>query len=70
MTAAGTIAINRRYTECLPCRNLGYTADARLGLEGRYTVGLRRVAVMAGTSWSFECQSFFHSALKVRRNER
>ena len=46
--------MKRPYTECLPCRNLACVADARLGLDGRYTVGLRRLAVKAGTILSFD----------------
>jgi hypothetical protein len=33
---------------------LAYVADARLGLDGRYTVGARRLAVKAGTICSFD----------------
>ena len=45
--------MQRRYDECLPCRWPEHAADERVGLEERYTVGLRRLAVRAGTTGSF-----------------
>jgi len=38
----------------LPCRQADCPADSRLGLEAKYTVGVRRLAVLAGASWSFD----------------
>jgi hypothetical protein len=54
VTSAGNVKLERQYTECLPCRNLSCVSDTRLGLDGRYTVGLRRLAVKAGTMCSFD----------------
>jgi len=54
VTSTGMIKLTRQYTECLPCRSLGHVADVRLGLDGRYTVGLRRLAVKVGTMCSFD----------------
>jgi hypothetical protein len=54
MSAIGKIKMKRRYDECLPCDRLEHVVDALLGLEGRYSVGLRRVAVFAGAEGSFE----------------
>ena len=48
-TSVEKIKLERQYTECLPCRNLSCVVDTRLGLDGHYTVGLRRLAVKAGT---------------------
>jgi len=53
LTAVGDIELQRRYDECLPCRLPEHVADERIGLEDRYTVGLRRLAVRAGTTGSF-----------------
>lgn len=40
--------------ECLPCKLPAHAADRPLGLESGYTVGARRLAVFAGTNWSFD----------------
>ena len=53
MSAVGTVTLTRRYEECLPCRLPQHVADEPFGLEGRYSVGLRRLAVRAGTTESF-----------------
>ena len=53
VTAVGSIKLKRKYTECLPCPLQGCDADQRTG-ESSYTKGARRLAVLAGTSWSFD----------------
>ena len=53
-TAAGRINIERRYDACYPCKQQGYVADTLLGLKDNYTVGIRRLAVRAGGTKSFE----------------
>ena len=46
--------LKRCYDECRPCNILRHVADIPFGLEGKYTVGLRRLAVCAGTDDSFK----------------
>jgi hypothetical protein len=53
MSAVGSVEVKRRYDECVPCRLPQHAADEPLGLEGRYSVGLRRLAVRAGTDGAF-----------------
>jgi hypothetical protein len=53
-TAAGQIKVKRRYDECIPCQRLQHVVDAILGLEDRYTVGMRALTVYAGAGKSFE----------------
>jgi hypothetical protein len=53
MSAVGSVKVTRRYDECVPCRLPQHAADEPLGLDGCYTVGLRRLAVRAGTTGSF-----------------
>jgi len=45
--------LQRRYDKCLLCGLPEHVADESLGLEENYTVGLRRLAVRAGTTGSF-----------------
>ena len=52
MSTLGKIALERRYDECLPCRLPDFVADTILGLEGRCSVGFRRIAVYAGVEKS------------------
>jgi hypothetical protein len=52
-SAIGTVTFKRRYDECSPCHLPEHPADAPLGLEPRYSVGLRRLAVRAGVNGSF-----------------
>jgi hypothetical protein len=54
ITALGGITCKRAYKECRVCLTPVHPADEPLGIDSRYTVGLRRLAVMAGTSWSFD----------------
>lgn len=49
--------MQRRYEECMACRILEHVADKRLGIEGRYSLGLRRLAVRAAVHWSFDSAS-------------
>jgi hypothetical protein len=41
----------------MPCQAPEHPADAIVGLESKYTVGARRLAVFAGTNWSFDKSS-------------
>jgi len=52
-TATGTIEVKRRYDECIPCKLLETVADAHVGLEDRYTVGLRCLITYVGVEKSF-----------------
>jgi chaperonin cofactor prefoldin len=52
-TAVGTIQLKRRYDECRACSLQEFIVDAILGIEEGYTVGLRSLAVYAGTGNSF-----------------
>ena len=52
MSVLGTLKMERRYDECLPCRLPEFIADILLGLEGRCSVGFRRLAVYAGVEKS------------------
>ena len=42
------------YLTCSLCKVSIHPADKLFGLENRYTVGARRLIVMAGASWSFD----------------
>jgi len=53
LTTTGDVTLQRRYDECLPCQQALFVADKPLGLEQEYTVGLRRLAVRAGSTKSF-----------------
>jgi hypothetical protein len=59
LSSLGDITLERLYTECHPCQLPNHPADKPLGLENGYTVGARRLAVFAGTNWSFD-QSAAH----------
>jgi len=52
-SSIGTITLTRRYDECLPCRLPEHAVDEPLGIEHHYSLGLRRLAVRAGTNNSF-----------------
>jgi len=45
--------VKRLYDECIPCKLLENVADAYVGLEDRYTVGLRCLVAYAGVEKSF-----------------
>jgi hypothetical protein len=53
-TATGTITLKRRYDECMPCRLLEHAADALVGLQDRFTIGLRSLACYAGAGKSYD----------------
>ena len=54
MTGTGDIACKRIYRKCRVCQTPGYPVDEPLGITSGDTVGLCCLAVMAGTSWSFD----------------
>lgn len=56
-TAAGSVPLSRVYFECLRCREGGYPADGRLGVEGRYSRQARRLICLAAASWSYDVSS-------------
>jgi len=53
LSTQGEVKLKRLYWECVPCRTPEHPVDAILGLETGYSVGVRRLIVFAGTSWSF-----------------
>jgi hypothetical protein len=53
ISAIGSITLQRRYDECRPCQLPEHVADEPFGLEGRYSKGLRRMAVFAGAEKSY-----------------
>jgi hypothetical protein len=53
ISATGKITLQRRYDECLPCKLPEHVSDEQFGLEGRYSVGLRRLAVFSAASESY-----------------
>lgn len=57
MTTAGEITVSRVYFRCVVCRAGGYAADDRLGINGRFSVGVQRLACLAAASWSFDISS-------------
>jgi hypothetical protein len=48
VTAIGPIRLTRRHGRCPDCGQVGFAADAILGLEGRLTARARRMACRAG----------------------
>jgi hypothetical protein len=48
VTAVGPIRLARRHGRCPGCGQVGFAADATLGLEGRLTARARRMACRAG----------------------
>ena len=54
VTALNIIKCKRVYKECRVCLTSVSPADEPVGITGRYTVGLRRLAVKAGTMCSFD----------------
>lgn len=53
MTASGEIDTKRLYCGCVFCETNIHPADEHLGINGRYTVGLRDLAVYAAADGSF-----------------
>jgi len=53
ISALGKVTLERRYDECLPCNQPEHVADEAFGLEGRYSLGLRRLAVYAAADESY-----------------
>lgn len=56
-TSAGNIRLSRIYLKCPKCGESGYSADERLGVDGRYSTGAERLACLAAGSWSYEVSS-------------
>jgi len=54
VTSQGTIQVKRTYRECRSCLTSIHPVDELLGIALRYSIGARRLAVFAGTSWSFD----------------
>jgi hypothetical protein len=53
ISALGKVTLERRYDECLPCKLPEHVADKQFGLEGRYSLGLRRLATYAAADESY-----------------
>jgi hypothetical protein len=53
VTAAGRIALTRRYTRCPACGATASPLDERLGLDGFLSHRATRLACLAAASWSF-----------------
>lgn len=56
-TSAGNIRVSRIYLKCPQCGDAGYSADDRLGIEGRYSKGAERLACLAAGGWSYAVSS-------------
>ena len=57
MTTAGELELSRIYFRCVKCGDGGYAADERLGIGGRYSYGVQRLACLAAASWSYDISS-------------
>ena len=57
MTTAGEVQFSRAYLRCVTCQQGGYPADERLGICGRYSVNVQRLAALAASSWSYDLSS-------------
>ena len=53
MTCMGTITVERVYFTCPDCKQGGYPADAKLGIEGFLTPQARRLVCLTGGQRSF-----------------
>ena len=54
LSTQGEVKLNRVYWEWIPCQRPEYPVDTMLGLEAGDSIGARRLAVFAGTNWSFK----------------
>ncbi len=57
VTSAGELKLARAYFRCVKCGEGGYAADDRLGIDGRYSVEVQRMASLAAASWSYDISS-------------
>ena len=58
MTVIGDVSVSRRYYACRRCRGVQIPWDDWAGLgHDHLTAGARRLAVLAGSSWSFDVAS-------------
>ena len=57
VTSAGELKLARVYFRCVKCCEGGYTADDRLGIDGRYSVEVQRLESLAAASWSYDISS-------------
>jgi hypothetical protein len=48
------VRITRVYLRCGTCQAGAYLLDERLGIEGRYSPGARRLICLAAASWSYD----------------
>lgn len=53
LTAIGPIRVDRWHGRCEPCGQVGFAADAVLGVDGGLTVRARRMACLAGVTDPF-----------------
>ena len=57
VTSAGELKVVRVYFRCVKCRAGGFTADERLGIDGRFSIAVQRLASLAAASWSYSVSS-------------
>jgi hypothetical protein len=57
VTTVGELKLVRVYFRCVKCRDGGFVADERLGVDGRFTVEVQRLASLAAASWSYDLSS-------------
>jgi hypothetical protein len=53
MTAVGAVRLEREHTHCPACAEVGFVADARLGVNGYLTTRAQRMACLAGLNDPF-----------------
>lgn len=41
----------------MKCQDGGFTADERLGIDGRFSIAVQRLVSLAAASWSFDISS-------------
>ena len=57
LSSAGQLRLVRVTFRCVRCGDSGFVADDRLGIEGRSSVEVQRLASLAAASWSHEISS-------------
>ncbi len=57
VTSAGELKVVRVYFRCVKCQAGGFSADERLGIDGRFSIAVQRLASLAAASWSYDISS-------------
>ena len=57
VTSAEELKVVRVYFRCVKCQAGGFSADERLGIDGRFSIAVQRLACLAAASWSFDVSS-------------